>query len=355
MSLANLGITHAIEAYRTDEGLSSFDLGRVISEHKDRYVVQGEDGDYDAELIGNLRFTAESRRDLPCVGDWVAFSEYDEGKALIHAIYPRYSVLERKAVGQGGKIQIIASNVDYGIIIQSVDRDFNLNRLERYLTICYTAGIEPIVVLSKSDLISPNELSKLHLDIEKRLPDVSVIDVSNQEEGGYDEIRKQIQVGKTYCLLGSSGVGKSTLLNHLQGRDLMETGEISSSVNKGKHTTTHRELVVLETGGVMIDNPGMRELGITDGSHGLEMTFQTLAQFAENCKYSDCKHINEKGCAVLEALDSGELDEDAYNNYLKLEREKNHFESTVQERRKKDKKFGKMYKSVKKHRRDTKF
>ena len=335
MTINDLGYNEDLDKFRTEQNLASFELGRVISEHKERYVVKNTENEYDSELIGNLRFSAESRYDYPAVGDWVAFSEYDEGKALIHAIYPRNSIIERQAVGKSGQVQIIATNIDYGLIVQAVDRDFNLNRLERYLTVCNASKVEPIIVLSKIDLISERELESINEQVTQRIKGVSIIPVS-MEASGYDQLKEVIEAGKTYCLLGSSGVGKSTLLNGLLGKLQMKTSEISSSVNKGKHTTSHRELIVLEDGGIIIDNPGMREVGIADTASGLEITFEAILEYAENCRFKDCTHTHEKGCAVLEALEDGEIDEAAYANFRKMEKEKMHFESDAQERRKKE-------------------
>ncbi len=354
MTIEELGFNENLERYIKEQHLNSFEVGRVILEHKERYVVKTAETELDAELIGNLRFMAESRHDFPAVGDWVAFSRYDDGKALIHAIFPRNSIIERKAVGKSGQIQIIATNVDYGLIVQAVDRDFNLNRLERYLTICNASNVEPLIVLSKIDLIQESELEALTTQIKLRIKEVPIYTVSNQTKG-YVELESIIQTGKTYCLLGSSGVGKSTLLNSLLGEQQMKTGEISSSVNKGKHVTSHRELLVLQSGGILIDNPGMREVGIADTSHGLETTFESIVEYAENCRFKDCTHTHEKDCAVLNAIKNGEIDEDAYSNFLKMEKEKMHFESDAIERKKKDKDFGKMIKKVKKQRKDMKY
>jgi ribosome biogenesis GTPase len=354
MTIKELGYKENLGKYRTEHNLDSFDLGRVISEHKERYVVKTAMNEYDSELIGNLMFTAESRYDFPAVGDWVAFSEYDEGKALIHAIYPRSSIIERQAVGQKGQIQIIATNIDFGLIVQAVDRDFNLNRLERYLTICNASNVKPVIVLSKIDLISKSELESITDQISQRTKDVPIIPVSNQTSG-YAKLETVIKEGITYCLLGSSGVGKSTLLNSLSGKLQMKTGEISSSVNKGRHITSHRELIVLNSGGILIDNPGMREVGIADTSSGLETTFETIIGYAQNCRFIDCTHIHENGCAVLAAIEDGEIDKDSYANFQKMEKEKLHFESDAMERKKKDKDFGKMIKNVKKQRKNNKY
>ena len=172
---------------------------------------------------------------------------------------------------------------------------------------------------------------------------------------GYNDLESFIEKGKTYCLLGSSGVGKSTLLNGLSGNELMKTAEISTSVNKGKHTTSHRELIVLKNGGILIDNPGMREVGIADASSGLEATFDVILEYAEQCRFKDCTHEHEKGCAVQEAIENGSLDIGAYENFKKMEREKEHFESDALERKKKDKDLGKLIKNVQKQRRNTKY
>ena len=345
MTHQDLGYNDHLAQYRTENGYDDLEIGRVILEHKDRYIVKTPTDELDAELIGHLRFAAESRYDLPAVGDWVAFMRYDEDKALIQAVFPRHSIIERKAVGKAGKIQIIATNIDYGLIVQATDRDFNLNRLERYLTICNASRVKPVIVLSKIDLITEEELKTLTDKIAHRIKDVPVITVSIQPDG-YDQLKETIQVGKTYCLLGSSGVGKSTIINGLSGKEEMKTAEISSAVHKGRHTTTHRELILLENGGIFIDNPGMREVGIADTSGGLETTFETILEYAENCRFKDCTHTQEKGCAVLEAVENGEIEEDAYHNFMKLEREKEHFESTIHERRKKEKGMSKMIRNV---------
>ena len=355
MTYQDLGYTDALKDYRINHSLQSFEVGRVILEHKDRYVVKTPEHEFDAELIGNLRFTAEGRYDFPAVGDWVAFSEYDEGKALIHAIYPRQSIIERKAVGKTGRVQIIATNIDVGLIVQSVNRDFNLNRLERYLTICHAAKVAPVIILSKIDLIDEPTLKTLIQQITQRIKEVSVIAISNPANTGLPELTTFIEKGKTYCLLGSSGVGKSTLLNKLTGKEIMETSAISQAIDRGKHITSHRELVVLENGGIIIDNPGMREVGITDTLMGLEATFDEIIQLAQQCKFKDCSHINEKGCAILAAVDNGDITEDAYANFQKMQRERAHFETSVEDRRKKDKKMGKLYKHIQKERRKRKY
>lgn len=348
-ALEDLGYSLCLEEFRTKNGLESFEVGRVTSEHKDRYTVKTVDGELDAEIIGNLRFSAASRRDLPAVGDWVALMAYDEDKALIHAVLPRTSVLERRAAGQSGQSQIIATNIDVGLIVQSVNRDFSVNRLERYTAICKASGIEPVIALSKVDLADEHQLLEMQREVGERLKGIRVFAVSNESQQGIPELTSIFQRGKTYCLLGSSGVGKSTLINSITGKNTMETGAISERIDRGKHVTTHRELIVFDRG-ILIDNPGMREVGITSSEAGLELTFDEIAALSRACKFTDCSHSDEVGCAVLEALESGELDPDAFANFQRMEKERSHFESSAMERKQKDKDLGKLIKQVKKRR-----
>jgi len=355
MTLEDLGYNTGLENYRKEQKLCSFGVGRIISEHKERYVVKTDKDEFDAETIGNLRFSVKNRSDFPAVGDWVSISEYDKNKALIHAILPRKTIIERQAVGKFGEKQIIAANIDYAFIVQAVDRDFNINRIERYLTICNASNVKSIIILSKIDLISESYLKDILNNIYERIKHVLIVTISNETHVGYDELNSIIEKGKTYCLLGSSGVGKSTLLNNISGKALMKTDSISLSTKKGKHVTSHRELIVLENGGILIDNPGMREVGIADANIGLEITFDAIVKLSHNCIFRDCTHIHENGCAVIEAVEKGEIDQASYENYLKMEREKVHFKSSVAEKRKKDKEFGKMVKKYKKDKKLNKY
>lgn len=348
MKLDDLGYNDKIEKSRIENNLEDFDIGRVISEHKERYIVKTEKGEFEAEITGNLRFSAKGREDFPAVGDWVALTMYDSGFSIIHEILPRFSIISRQSVSQFGEVQIIATNIDYAFLIQAVDRDFNINRLERYLTICYSSDVSPIIVLSKTDLIDEQRINGILNDIKLRIKNVPVIAISNETQNGYEAIKKTIEKGKTYCILGSSGVGKSTLLNNLSGRTIMRTNTISQSTNKGRHVTSHRELIILENGGILVDNPGMREVGIADTTSGLEITFDKIVSLSQNCKFKDCTHTRETGCSILEAVEKGDIDKNSYENYLKLEREKAHFELTVVEKRKKDKELGKIIKNYKK-------
>ena len=355
MTLADLGYTESLEEFRNNQNLNNFEVGRIASEHKERYQIKTAVGEFEGEILGNLRFTAQSRADFPAVGDWVAISAYDEGKVLIHKVYPRKTIIARKAVSKKGEKQIIATNIDVAFIVQAVDRDFSINRAERYLTICYAAKIKPVIILNKIDLVDAAKLEQLVTTVTKRIKGVPIYTISNTSKQGINVLKQLIEKGKTYCLLGSSGVGKSSLLNNLLGEAHMQTNEISSSNAKGRHVTTHRELIVLQDGGIVIDNPGMREVGIADAAVGLEETFNEILEYAQNCRFKDCTHTNEMGCAVLEAVDSGQLDSSAYDNFMKMEREQERFETTIAEKRKKDKAFGKMIKRVVKDRKSNKF
>jgi len=348
LTLKDLGYSQKLEEFRNEQKLDDFEIGRVIAEHKERYIVRAVKDEYEAEITGNLRFSAQSREDFPAVGDWVAMIVYDSELAIIHKIFPRFSMIKRQAVGQFGNIQIIAANIDYAFLVQAVDRDFNINRLERYLTICYDSKVKPIIVLTKTDLIDEQRINDIINSCIRRIKDVPVIAISNETQSGYEAIKKIIQPGMTYCMLGSSGVGKSTLINNLSGGNVMRTGAISHITNKGKHVTSHREIIVLENGGILVDNPGMREVGIADTTTGLETTFDIIIRLSEKCRFKDCTHTTEIGCSVLDAVEKGEIDKSTYENYLRLEKEKAHFESTVAERRKREKEFGKLMKNYKK-------
>jgi ribosome biogenesis GTPase / thiamine phosphate phosphatase len=197
-------------------------------------------------------------------------------------------------------------------------------------------------------LINEQAKAEIIKSINQRINKISVFAISNETQEGYEALKLIIEKGKTFCMLGSSGVGKSTLLNNLSGRNVMRTDAISQSTGKGRHVTSHRELIVLENGGILVDNPGMREVGIVDTAFGLETTFDIIFRLSENCKFKDCKHTNGTGRSILEAVEKGEIDKASYENFLKMEKEKTHFESSVVERRKKDKDFGKMIKNYKK-------
>jgi ribosome biogenesis GTPase len=353
MNLHDLGLTPEIKEYFETSDLTSFEPARVIRENRERYIVSNGENSYEAEITGNLRFTATSREDFPAVGDWVAVVIYDE-LAIIQSVLPRRTILERQAVGAKGERQIIAANIDYAFIMQSADMNFNLNRLERYLSLCYTSGIEPILILSKTDLAEGDFLREAVEKVEKREKKLEYLLLSNLDQNSIKQVSSFIRKGKTYCIVGSSGVGKSTLINNLLKNEVQKTGDLSDSTGKGRHITGHRELFILGDGGIIIDTPGMKELGMTDNIEGIRVTFSDISSLALKCKFSDCRHIDESGCAVLDAVEKGMIDKDSLANYRKMLREQEHFSANEAERRKKSREFGKMVKRILKEKKNQK-
>ena len=352
MTLTDLGFNQVLESFVRDNNLSDYTTGRVTQEHRERYIVSTGDNEYEAEITGNLRFSASSRADFPAVGDWVTMTVYDSGLAIIHRILPRKSVLERQAVGKSGEIQIISANIDIALIVQSINNNFNINRLERYISICYSSRIEPVLVISKIDLVTGSILNDAISKLEARDKKIKYILLSNLTRQGLDQILEFLQKGKTYCVVGSSGVGKSTLINNLLKKNILKTGNISNSTNKGRHISDHRELFVLENGAIIIDTPGMRELGMTDNIEGINTVFEEIYNLSLKCKFSDCKHINETDCAVLKAIGEGLIDRASLENFQRLQREQQRFQTTVAEKRRKERIFGKILKNYKKDIRD---
>lgn len=299
--------------------------GRISTENKTNYFVQTEFGEIIGEVSGKLYFTAESKSELPKTGDWVLLDYFeDEKKGIIQKILERKTKLSRKAAGQRTEEQIFAANIDYVIIVHAIDESFNYNKLDRQLVAAYQSKAEPIVVLSKSDLCQNKSelLQTIRADHQ-----VKMIPTSTLTNEGIEELENIIESGKTYVLIGSSGAGKSTLINKLFGSEILKTQEVREADKKGKHTTTWRELIVLPQGGILIDNPGIRELQLWNAEEGLQNTFGEFAEFEEVCKYKDCTHTHEKGCAVLAALEKGEVSKERYDNYIKMRKELEYLET----------------------------
>ncbi len=348
MSLEDIGYNEDLRYYVDKLETHDQVIGRVIAEHKERYVIQTIDKELEAEVTGNLRFRATERADFPAVGDWVILSVFDNSLGIIHEILPRKSLLERSAVGKYGEKQIIGSNIDFALIVMAVDRDFNINRLERYMNLTLSGNVEPIVLLSKTDLVDETKIEDLVNKIRIRHKSIKIIPFSNLNKKSYLAIRSQLQEGKTYCIIGSSGVGKSSLVNNLSEQKIMKTKEISTSTHKGRHVTSHRQLFLLKGGGILIDTPGMREVGVIEN---VEEVFDDISLLASQCRFNDCTHVHEEGCAVLEALEANKIDRASYENYLKLQRESERSNASIAERRRKDKAFGKMVKATMKNKR----
>lgn len=293
---------------------------RVISEHRDRYWVHSETKDYSARVSGKIKHQATMPDDFPAVGDWVVIKpQGEESGAVIQAILPRRSKFSRKTVGKRTEEQVIAANLDMVWIISSFDFDLNPARLERYITLVVESGAKPVLLLTKADLSETPQT--IISDLMVRLVDVPVYAVSVVEPQGIDALRHFLEEGTTIALLGSSGVGKSTLINHLAGSDVMHTAPVREKDGKGRHTTTHRELILLPGGGLLLDTPGMREIQLWGPEEALEKGFADIEKIAEGCRFSDCSHGAEPGCAVHEALEKGKIPQDRIDNYKKLREE----------------------------------
>lgn len=323
-------------------------VARVAAVDRDSLLLVDHAGTFRAKLAGSFRFRHHLAEELPCVGDWVCVERQPaDDLGLVHALLERKTVLRRKSAGDAAEYQMIAANADHVIIVQSCHFDFNIKRLERYLVMVRDGGAEPVVLLTKTDLVAPDVLASQLAELRAAGVTAPVLTLSNVTGEGVAQLKRALLPAKTYCFVGSSGVGKSTLINQLIGREKLQTQGVSGT-GEGRHTTVRRELIVLENGALVIDNPGMREFGILGAESGLVEGFSDIAQLSSRCRFGDCSHANEPGCAVLEAIASGALTQDHYDNYIKLRKESQFQQMSYAERRKKDRDFGRYIKSVKK-------
>ncbi|ABL65618.1 ribosome small subunit-dependent GTPase A [Chlorobium phaeobacteroides] len=340
-----------IEAHIDNIRLKEQDIARVSAVDRNSFLIRNELSEIPAELAGKFLFHVDSPVELPCVGDWVAVKYHNDGaSAIIHELFPRRTFLRRKRPGSEIDFQMIAANIDIAFIVQSCHFDFNLARLNRYLVMAADGDVEPIVILAKTDLISNNELQEKLAAIREAGITSRIIALSNLSGSGVEEFRQVLAPSRTYCLLGSSGVGKTTLINHLIGRNDFNTKGVSGT-GEGTHTTTRRQLIVLDNGVMFIDTPGMRELGLLGADEGIHKGFEDIIELSKACRFSDCSHTQESGCAVLAAIANGTLHEERYVGYLKLRKESEFHEMSYVEKRKKDRAFGRFIKNANKTKR----
>jgi len=318
-ALAPLGWRDDLDEAFAPYAAQGLDPARVVSQHRGVWELASEQGELDAEPAGRLRHEAASPVDFPAVGDWVAVAPpAGSGRGRIEAVLPRRSAFLRRAAGEQEVEQVVAANVDVVLLLTALTEDFNVRRLERYLTLAWESGAEPVVVLSKADLA--RDLPSLLAEVDSVAIGVPVHTVSARTGEGVDELRSYLTEGRTVALLGSSGVGKSTLVNALLGEERQAVQGLRND-GRGRHTTVRRELIPVPGGGLLLDTPGMRELQLWDSDEGVERTFEDITSLAAQCRFNDCAHETEPDCAIREALADGTLDPERLKAYHKLQRE----------------------------------
>ena len=320
--------------------------GRITLQEKGMYRIFTSTGEQNALVSGKFQFDAQSVSDYPAVGDYVLVSRADPDTAIIHHVLPRKSLFLRKAAGTSQTEQVVAANIDTVFLCMSLNNDFNLRRLERYLAVAWESGAEPVVVLTKADLCA--DLPQKQREVEAIAMGVDILTTSAMESDGYRQIMPYITEGRTVAFVGSSGVGKSTLINRLLGEERLATDGLRND-DKGHHTTTHRELLFLPNGAMVIDTPGMRELGMWDAASGVEQTFGDIEELAARCRFRNCSHSSEPGCAVRAAIRSGDLDGGRWLSYQKLKNENSYAADSESYLAAKEKKFKEISKINKYH------
>ncbi|MFA7332018.1 MAG: ribosome small subunit-dependent GTPase A [Candidatus Delongbacteria bacterium] len=334
-------------ADRADAG-GAGSLARVAAVDRDLLLLMDAGGSFRGKLAGSYLHRHAQPQELPCVGDWVRVEKSPtEDLGLVQSRLERRTALRRKVAGDSVDFQMIAANVDSVIIVQSCHFDFNLRRLERYLVMIREGGAEPCVLLTKTDLVEPEVLAAQQAEIRAAGVTAPLLCLSNVTGEGLEPLRKTLQAARTYCFVGSSGVGKSTLINQLIGHEALLTRGVSAT-GEGRHTTVRRELVVIEGGALVIDNPGMREFGLLGAESGIAERFSDVVELTPACRFRNCTHASEPGCAVREALEAGALSASHVEHYRKLKDESEFHQLSYAEKRKKDRDFGKFLKTAKK-------
>lgn len=317
--LVGLGWNSFFEPAFVALGVEGLTPARVVREEKERYLVCGELGDMAAEVPGRFRHEATDVSRFPAVGDWVAVKLLSPGRALIVAVLPRRSAISRKVAGPRTSEQVLAANVDTVLFVAGLDQEFNPRRIERYVAAMQRSGAAPVIVLNKTDLCP--DLAARIVELQGVAAGIPVHPVSALEEKGLDALHEYLRAGETIAFIGSSGVGKSTIINRLLGTERQPTGAVSSAVGKGRHITTRRELIPIPRGGLLIDTPGMRELQLWGDEADVNRAFEDIEELARGCRFRDCRHQDEPGCAVRAALELGTLAPERFRNYAKLQRE----------------------------------
>ena len=347
MTLQELGFSSWFQEQLVSKKMDGLTVARVTEVQKGACLVLDGETTQDAKMTGRMRHQAKSKLDYPTVGDWVLVKDFDQDFGTIQQVLKRKTELKRKTAGRTTRYQLIAANVDTAFIMQALGAGYNLPRLERYLVMVNESGIEPIVLLSKSDLLSETELSNILKTFNERLPNVRVFVFSNLDKTGLDEVLALFKSQKTHCIIGSSGVGKTTLINQLLSEEEeLFTLPVREKDGKGLHSTTWRELIVLDNGALVIDTPGMRELGQLDVNEGINETFDDITALAAHCRFNDCSHVDTLGCAVIAAVEKGEIAQARYNNFVRLMKEAAFHDQSQLEKRDQDKKLSRFYRSV---------
>jgi len=341
-SLEALGMNQWFQEKSESLCAAEHTIARVVGVDRGQYTIRDESGKSFAVLTGKFTYEVDSAEDIPCVGDWVCVEhQSSDTPANIHQVLQRQSFLRRKVSGEEVEYQMIGANIDVAFIAQSCLHDFNMNRLERFLVMVNDGHVEPVLLLTKTDLITVDELEILKSKIRDVGIENKIIALSNVNGSGIEQVHEIMGPKKTYCLLGSSGVGKTTLINQLQGNDELETQAVHDT-GEGRHTTRRRSLHMLKQGAMLIDMPGVRELGILSAAKGLDESFSDIVELTTLCRFANCGHTNEPQCAVLAALKDGTLNQAHFDNYTKLKKETERNEMSFADKRKNGKDFSKL-------------